>query len=228
MCLKEAVVEGGGNAFYKAYGMKGMEYTKKDARFREVFRRSNSELSPLVTETILDRYSAQGFAGVESLVDVGGGNGYTLHLILCRVPTISKAVNFDLPSVIADAPSYPGVEHVAGDMFESVPKGDAIFIKWVMHMWEDEECLKLLRNCFKATPENGKVVVVDTVIPETSETTVAAKALLQFNLYRNGVKPHGKERSLAQFHNLAQLAGFASVRVACSAFNFSVLEFLKT
>ncbi|CAN1159609.1 Caffeic acid 3-O-methyltransferase [Linum perenne] len=75
MCLNEAVVEGGENAFYKAYGMKGMEYMKKDRRFSAG---SNSELSTLVTETILERYSDQCFAGVDTLVDVGGGNGSNL------------------------------------------------------------------------------------------------------------------------------------------------------
>uniref|UniRef100_F6HU95 O-methyltransferase C-terminal domain-containing protein n=1 Tax=Vitis vinifera TaxID=29760 RepID=F6HU95_VITVI len=31
------------------------------------------------------------------------------------------------------ASSSNGVEHVAGDMFTSVPNGDAIFMKWILH-----------------------------------------------------------------------------------------------
>ncbi|KOM57217.1 hypothetical protein LR48_Vigan11g024900 [Vigna angularis] len=54
-----------------------------------------------------------------------------------------------------------GVEHVAGDMFESVPSGDAIFMKWILHDWDDEEFVKLLKNCYKAIPSDGKVIVVD-------------------------------------------------------------------
>ncbi|CAN1731341.1 Flavone 3'-O-methyltransferase OMT2 [Linum perenne] len=99
MHLKDSVLEGGGNAFYKAYGMNGGEY------------------------------SNGGFQGVETLVDVGGGNGSSIHLISSRVPTIRKAINFDLPFVLEKSTLYSGVEHVAGDMFESVPKGDAIFMK---------------------------------------------------------------------------------------------------
>ncbi|CAL1363518.1 unnamed protein product [Linum trigynum] len=229
MHLKDWVMEGGGTPFYKAHGMNGMEYMNKDPRFKDVFASSNSELSPLVTEAVVDSYceEQQGFAGVKSLVDVGGGDGSTIHRILSRVPTIVKAINFDLPTVVQKSPSFPGVEHVAGDMFESVPQGDAVFIKWVVHMVDDEQCLKLLKNCHQSTPEKGKVVIVEVVIPETSETNVAAKALLQFNLYRNGVKPHGKERTLRELESLAGQAGFARVRVACSAYNFSVVELLK-
>ncbi|KAF2283205.1 hypothetical protein GH714_043537 [Hevea brasiliensis] len=59
----------------------------------------------------------------------------------------------------------PGVNHVEGDMFESVPQGDAIFMKWILHDWSDEHCLKLLKNCYEAIPDDGKVIVVDAVLP---------------------------------------------------------------
>ncbi|KAK4835147.1 hypothetical protein QYF36_005955 [Acer negundo] len=70
---------------------------------------------------------------------------------------VLEGINFDLPHVIEDAPSYPDVEHVGGDMFVSVPKGDAIFMKWICHDWSDEHCLKFLKNCYEALPENGKL-----------------------------------------------------------------------
>ncbi|CAN0928222.1 Caffeic acid 3-O-methyltransferase 2, partial [Linum grandiflorum] len=187
--LKDSVLEGGGNAFYKAYGMNGGDYIGKDQRYRETFFGAISEFNPLIMERFLERYS--GFEGVETLVDVGGGNGSGVHLISSRFPTICKAINFDLPSVVEKSPSYPGVEHVAGDMFKSVPKGDAIFMKWILHLWDDEQCLKILTNCHKSLPENGKVVIVDALDPETSNE--ATKAMLQFSLYRDNTKPQGKE-----------------------------------
>ncbi|KAK4849017.1 hypothetical protein QYF36_019884 [Acer negundo] len=81
-----------------------------------------------------------GFENVKQLVDVGGGLGVTLKAVTAKYPHI-KGINFDLPHVIQRAPNYPGVEHVGGDMFESVPKGDAIFMKWILHDWSDEHCL---------------------------------------------------------------------------------------
>ncbi|KAK4857305.1 hypothetical protein QYF36_026720 [Acer negundo] len=64
----------------------------------------------------------------------------TLSAITSKYPHI-KAINFDLPHVINDAPSYPGVEHLSGDMFQSVPKGDAIILKWILNCWDDNNCL---------------------------------------------------------------------------------------
>ncbi|KAK7347250.1 hypothetical protein VNO80_21777 [Phaseolus coccineus] len=49
-----------------------------------------------------------------------------------------------------------GVEHVEGDMFENVPKRDAIFMKCIFHDWSDEHCVKLLKNCYDAIPDDGK------------------------------------------------------------------------
>jgi caffeic acid 3-O-methyltransferase len=99
-----------------------------------------------------------------------------------------------------------GVEHVGGDMFRRVPKGDAIFMKvsfiislfgvkcfatkmrkdviingyflqWILHDWSDEQCLKLLKNCYDATPNDGKVIVVEAVLPAMPEITTKILAV---------------------------------------------------
>ncbi|TKY68182.1 Caffeic acid 3-O-methyltransferase 3 [Spatholobus suberectus] len=74
------------------------------------------------------------------------------------MPSFSiPGVNFDLSHVIAVAPTFDGVEHVAGDMFLSVPKADVTFLNWIFHGWGDEECIQILKNCREAIPkENGK------------------------------------------------------------------------
>ncbi|KAL6981916.1 Cathecol O-methyltransferase 1 [Sarracenia purpurea var. burkii] len=120
-----------------------------------------------------------------------------------------------------------GVEHVAGDMFESVPKGDAIFMKWILHDWSDDYCLKLLKNCHKAIPENGKVIVVEAILPETPDTSVAAKSILQMDLIMMTQDPGGKERTQQEFLALAIEAGFAGIILECFACNFWVMEFYK-
>ncbi|KAG6435011.1 hypothetical protein SASPL_106659 [Salvia splendens] len=125
--LKDAVVDGG-IPFNKAYGMTAFEYHGTDPRFNTIFNQGMSNHSTITMKKILETYN--GFDGVKTVVDVGGGTGATLNMILSKYPSI-KGINFDLPHVIEDAPSYPGmcVEHVGGDMFVSVPKGDAIFMK---------------------------------------------------------------------------------------------------
>ena len=102
--LKDAVLEGS-QPFTKAHGMNGFEYLAIDPRLNMLFNRAMSELSTMLLSKILDSY--EGFKEVQELVDVGGGVGSTLNLIVSRYPHIS-GINFDMPHVIAEAPHYPG------------------------------------------------------------------------------------------------------------------------
>ncbi|XP_059640217.1 caffeic acid 3-O-methyltransferase-like isoform X2 [Cornus florida] len=123
---KDAVLEGE-VPFNRAYGMNSFEYISKDARYLPLFKASMRDYNSMFMNKILETY--KGFEGLKSLVDVGGGDGTILNMILSHYPTI-KAINFDLAPIIQNSPSYPaGVEHVSGDMFLSIPKGDAIFMK---------------------------------------------------------------------------------------------------
>ena len=115
----------GGDAFGRAHGgMKLFDYMGTDERFSKLFNQTGFTIA--VVKKALEVY--QGFKDVDVLVDVGGGVGNTLGVVTSKYPNI-KGVNFDLTCALAQAPSYPGVEHVAGDMFVEVPKGDAMILK---------------------------------------------------------------------------------------------------
>ncbi|XP_050241756.1 caffeic acid 3-O-methyltransferase-like isoform X4 [Quercus robur] len=205
--LKDAILEGG-IPFSRAYGMEANEYARKDDKFREIFMGSMKDLNPLIMKKILEKY--KGFEGLKLLVDVGGGDGTLLNMIISKYPTI-KGVNFDLASVIEKLPSYPGIEHIVGDMFVSIPKGDAIFIKWVLHHWDEKQCLKVLKNCYEALPDQGKVIVVDMVIPEAPATTGDDKSLFQLYSFLMNTNPKRKERTEREFERLAKDAGFSGL-----------------
>ncbi|XP_042480157.1 caffeic acid 3-O-methyltransferase 1-like [Macadamia integrifolia] len=221
--LKDAVLEGG-IPFNRAHGMTSFDYHGTDLRFNKVFNNGMSNHSTITMKKILATY--KGFEGLTSMVDVGGGVGATLNMIVSKYPSL-KGINFDLPHVLADAPAYTGVEHVGGDMFVSVPKADAVFMKWICHDWSDQHCLKFLKNCYDALPEDGKVIVVDGLLPATPETSLAAKTEIHMDIIMLGHNPGGKERTQREFEILAKGAGFPGFRVACYAFNTYVLEFLK-
>ncbi|XP_031258078.1 caffeic acid 3-O-methyltransferase-like [Pistacia vera] len=222
--LKEAVVEGE-LPFNKAYGMSAVEYVGKDAKLGEIFKDSMKDFNPIFMQKILEIY--KGFDGLKSLVDVGGGDGFILKMIISKYPAI-KGVNYDLPSTIEKSTSYPGIEHVAGDMFIGIPKGEAIFMKWILHSWDDEHRVKILKNCYEALPANGKVIVVDLVIPEAPETILAPKSLFQLDMFMMNMNSRGKERTRKEFQSLGEDAGYSHIQVPCSAFNFSVIEFYKS
>ncbi|XP_030512742.1 caffeic acid 3-O-methyltransferase 1-like [Rhodamnia argentea] len=221
--LKDAVLEGG-IPFNKAYGMTAFEYPRTDPRFNQLFNKGMSDVSTMMMKKVLETY--KGFEDLESVVDVGGGTGAVLDMIISKYPSI-KGINFDLPHVIANAPSYPGVEHVGGDMFVSVPTGDAIFMKWICHDWSDEDCLKFLKNCCNVLPEDGKVIVAEYILPEFPDTSFTSKLVANVDLLMMAYNPGGKERTEKEFKALAEAAGFKRFRVACIAFKTCVMEFLK-
>nr|GEV28898.1 caffeic acid 3-O-methyltransferase-like [Tanacetum cinerariifolium] len=202
--LKDSVVEGG-IPFNKVHGTHIFEYPALDARFNEVLNNAMVNHTTIAMKTIIECY--HGFENLTSVVDVGGGLGITINMIVSKHPTI-KGINFDLPHVTRHAPLYPGIEHVGGDMFEEVPQGDAIFMKWILHDWSDKHCTKLLKNCYKALPENGKVIIVEAVLPFLPETSNSVKVCTQMDALMMTQCPGGKERTEDEFLALAKSGGF--------------------
>ncbi|PIM99563.1 Hydroxyindole-O-methyltransferase [Handroanthus impetiginosus] len=221
--LKDAVLDGG-IPFNKAYGMTAFDYHGTDPRFNKVFNNGMSNHSTIIMKKILETYD--GFEGLKTVVDVGGGTGATLNMIVSKYPSI-KGINFDLPHVIEDAPSYPGVEHVGGDMFVSVPKGDAIFMKWICHDWSDEHCLKFLKNCYEALPQKGKVILAECILPEAPDNGLATKNVVHVDVIMLAHNPGGKERTEKEFQALAKGAGFNQLKKVCCAHNSWIMELYK-
>ncbi|GKB37767.1 caffeic acid 3-O-methyltransferase-like protein [Tanacetum coccineum] len=218
--LKDSVVEGG-IPFNKVHGTHAFEYPALDARFNEVFNNAMVNHTTIAMKTILECY--HGFDNLKSVVDVGGGLGITINMIVSKHPTI-QGINFDLPHVTRHAPLYP--EHVGGDMFQEVPQGDAIFMKWILHDWNDH-FTKLLKNCYKALSKNGNVIVVEAVLPFLDETSSFVKVSTQIGAIMMTQNPGGKERTEDEFLALGKSDGFKGIKKKCFACNFWVMEFYK-
>ncbi|KAF5464593.1 hypothetical protein F2P56_014662 [Juglans regia] len=221
--LKGAILEGG-IPFDRVHGTNAFEYPGLDPKFNQVFNKAMLNHTTMVIKKILEYY--KGFETLKQLVDVGGGLGVALNLITSKYPHI-KGINFDLPHVVQHAPSYPGVEHVGGDMFKSVPKGDAIFLKWILHDWSDEHCVKLLKNCYAAIPNDGKVIVVEAVLPKMPEVSTSMRCTSQLDVLMLTQNPGGKERTEEEFMALATKAGFKGIRYECFVYSFWLMEFFK-
>ncbi|XP_062197344.1 probable inactive methyltransferase Os04g0175900 [Phragmites australis] len=184
--------------------------------------------STIILYSVSHRSSVpQVFDGVGVLVDVGGGTGATLAMIANRYKHI-RGINFDMSHVISEAPSLPGVEHVAGSWFDSIPTGDAVFMKWILHMQNDEDCIKILKNCHRALPDKGKVIVVQSVLPETPESTPAARDSFTMDIIMLVNFNGGKDRTEQEYAKLARDAGFAGAFRSTYIFcNIYALEFTK-
>ncbi|KAH9784033.1 Flavone 3'-O-methyltransferase 1 [Citrus sinensis] len=221
--LKKQILEGG-IAFNKAHGMQIYDYLGVDSRFNDVFNNGMLSHTSIVMEKVLESY--KGFEHVKKLVDVGGGLGITLNMIISKYPHI-KGINYDLPYVIKDAPSYSGIEHIGGDLFESIPEADTIFMKWMLHSFDDEQALKVLKNCYKALPDGGKLLNINSTISEMPGNNVASREISILDTVLLVQLPHGRERTKHEYTELAVKAGFKGVNYDYGACNLYVMEFFK-
>lgn len=227
--LHEAVLDPAGpEPFARANaGVPAYAYYGRDREANEVMLRAMTGVSEPFMEALLDGYAA-GFEGVATLVDVGGSSGACLEMIMRRVDTIREGINFDLPDVVAAAPPIVGVRHVGGDMFKSIPSGDAIFMKWVLTTWTNEECTAILGNCYSALPDGGKVIACEPVVPEETDGSTRTRALLENDIFvMTTYRTQGRERSEDEFRNLGIAAGFTGFRAIYLDPFYAVLEYTK-
>jgi flavonol 3-O-methyltransferase/caffeic acid 3-O-methyltransferase len=119
------------------------------------------------------------------------------------------------------------VEHVAGDMFEKVPSGDAIILKWILHNWTYQHCTTILRNCYDALPAHGKVVVVEGILPVKPDASPKGQHMSLVNMSMLTHTPGGKERHQREFQDLATAAGFTGFKIVYIYSNNWVIELTK-
>ncbi|XP_010548126.1 PREDICTED: LOW QUALITY PROTEIN: (RS)-norcoclaurine 6-O-methyltransferase-like [Tarenaya hassleriana] len=204
------VVSGNGprkQPFEAAHGKDAWAYTAEDPRFNEMFSQARVSDTRMVVPAVVGS-CADVFDGVSTVVDVGGRDGEAIGILVKAFPWI-KGVNFDLPHVVEAANKVEGVENVGGDMFDSIPHADAVFIKWILHNWNDEDCIKILRKCKEAMPEEkGKVIIVEAVVGQKKDDKLEYARLL-FDMTMMTQMYEGKERTLGEWAYVLREAGFA-------------------
>lgn len=216
-------VETGGAAHEKVQGMSTFDFFARNKEAGEVFNRGMTSLSRPVIPAVVGAYD---FSGVGRLVDVAGNHGMFLAGILKANPHL-QGVLVDLPHVIAGAGELleregvnGRVELVTGDFFESVPAGgDAYMMKSILHDWDDERCVQILRNIRSAMREDGKLLIVEMVVPEGNEPS-PSKPIDLIMLLMEG----GKERTGDEFGRLLEAAGFRLTRIIPTRSPYSIIE----
>ncbi|KAK3414348.1 LOW QUALITY PROTEIN: hypothetical protein EUGRSUZ_I02810 [Eucalyptus grandis] len=201
-CLKEEIMEGG-DTFKLA---NGLHYTNKDRKFNEIFNNAMQGPTNMYMSKIVESY--QGFNNVKTVVDVGGGMGANLRILLSKHPHI-HGKNFDLPHVVKEAPPYPGK------------------LLQIIHGADDKLCVKLLKNCWEALPEKGKVVIVDAVLPKYPETDIITRNALLADMSMLNITPGEKDRTEREFEVPARASGFDAPKLLGRAYNMWVVELHK-
>ena len=160
-------------------------------------------------ESRVERVASVDWRGDETVVDVGGGNGSLLVHLLERQPGL-KGVVFDLPETNRDesALAAAGLEFVAGDFFESVPRGDVYVLATILHDWDDQRAAAILRTVRAHAPPHARLVLLESVLQSGNEPDGAKWLdLLMLGLF------DGRERDEAQWRALLETGGFEPVSI---------------
>jgi len=216
-------VRTGEYAFRQVHGLSGWDYRVRNPQENAIFDRAMTDLSRRASRAIVEAYN---FGRHTTVVDVGGGRGALLAAILTRYPAV-RGMLFDLPHVVADSPPLleaAGVAErcqvVGGSFFDGVPAGaDAYLLKMVLHDWDDEHAVRILRACRQASKTGGALVIVEWDLGPRNAARDAKFSDLEM-LVGNG----GLERSVDQYSALLTRSGFHLERSSKTRIGFSVLE----
>jgi len=214
------------NAFETLYKMPIFEFLSQHPDKGRTFDAAMTSIHGRETPAVVAAYD---FTGIDTLADVGGGNGTKLMAILNRYPTM-RGILYDLPQVVERAaPRFAAAgladrcRLISGDFFHEVPTGaDAYLMRHIIHDWDDEKSLVILRNCHRAMKPGGKLLLVESVIPIGNDPFGAKFLDLTMMLI-----PGGLERTAEQFRDLYAQAGFELTRIVPTSTEISVLEGIK-
>jgi len=218
-------VRTGQPSFEKVLGAPVFEYLAKDPEFAERFNNGMTSMSAAAIAAALKAYD---FSGIDVVVDVAGGHGMVLTSILRQYPNM-RGVLFDVDHVIAGAApliARAGVtdrcQTVSGDFFKAVPSGgDAYIMKHIIHDWDDERALVILRNVhreLRASPR-GRLILLESVVQQGNLPDFGKQIDLEMLLF-----PGGRERTVDEFADLFARAGFELTRIVPTESPLAVIE----
>jgi hypothetical protein len=216
-------VKTGAAGFTVAFGAEMFDYLGQNAEAGKIFNHAMTDYSALSSCAVLLSYD---FSETRSLVDVGGGCGRLLTSILHMYPFMQGTL-FDMPSVVAAAqetlegdPCRERCALVPGSFLDFVPPGaDTYLMSSVIHDWDDEHAITILRNCRRSMRRHSRLVILEFVLP-AGERASFSKVLDLNMLVMNG----GCERTANEFRQLFEPAGLTLTRIIPTLSPLSVLE----
>ena len=215
-------VQTGENAFQNLNGKDVWQFRAEHPEYGATFDQAMTQLSRGSAEAVIHAYD---FSSFRHIVDVGGGQGLMLAAILCAHPHL-RGTLFDQSDVVARATAVlveRGVVDrcniVGGSFFETVPAGaDAYLMRVVIHDWEDDEAIAILKVCRRAMRDSAKLLLIERLVAPPNE--MPATKFSDLNML---VSPGGRERTREEFSDLFARSGF-ELTLVLSAGIHNVIE----
>jgi ubiquinone/menaquinone biosynthesis C-methylase UbiE len=216
-------IQTGKPAFNHVYGKGIFDYLAEHAEQAQIFDAAMTGFHGPETQAMIDVYD---YTGVNTLVDIGGGNGSVLSAVLKKYPAM-RGILYDLPGVIerakknlADSGLASRCQTIAGSFFESAPPGgDAYQMRHIIHDWTDEQCHTILSHIRKVMPPHGRLLIIEMVIKPGNQPQPAK--WLDLNML---VLPGGRERTEPEYGEMFAKAGFRLERVVPTPTENSMIE----
>ncbi len=207
----------------EVFGLAAFDYYTQNLAEGEQFGKAMRNISRFAAAAVLEAYD---FSGVRTVMDVGGGSGSLALAILEKHPDMKGAI-FDLAYIepqakhaIQAAGAASRCRFESGDFFQAVPEGaDLHMLKFILHDWTDEECVRILRVCRESLEPGGRLLIVEMLVPE--EIGPAFVTLMDLNML---VVTGGRERTAKEYEKVLSDAGFEMTRVIPTKSPFSLIE----
>ncbi|XP_050205282.1 trans-resveratrol di-O-methyltransferase-like [Mercurialis annua] len=195
------------SAFNTAFGEPLWSYAGHDSRVSNVFNEAMASDSLMMGRAVMVKCKNV-FEGLNSLIDAGGGTGNMAKAIAETFPSLNCTV-LDFPHAVSDLKGSKNLSFLGGDMFQAIPPADAVLLKWILHDWSDEECIKILKNCKEAISGNGKVIIIDMVMGSHENWT---ETQLLFDMEMMACVT-GKERNEKEWAKLFFDSGYTTYKI---------------
>jgi len=223
-------VQTGKTAFDHVFGMGVWQYRAEHPDHGAVFDQSRSSVTEIWNAAVTANYE---FSHFKKVIDIGGGDGGLMISILRANPLV-KGVVVDLPRVaerantrIADAGLADRCEFISSDAFQSLPNGgDAYILSRVIHNWNNERSVELLRSCYYAMRPNAKILLIERYLPERVDQSTASRTAVLSDMGML-IMTGGRERTESEYCTLLACAGLSFTKVIVADAGLWVIEGMR-
>jgi SAM-dependent methyltransferase len=216
-------VQTGEPAFEHAHGASLFSFLADDQRAASLFHETMREFSGREIAAILGAYDFSSFCHA---VDIGGGHGALIAALLDVNPHLRGTILDLEPAadgarrLLADANLADRASFVVGSFFDQAPAGGDIYLlKSVLHNWSDEDAGRILRRCRRAISPDGRLLVIERLIPPGNEPSEAK--LFDINML---VVLGSQERTEPEYSALLRAAGFELTRLIPTESDMTLIE----
>ena len=212
--LPDIVRDGKQDGFAREFGIAAFDYATREPAYGDAFNAGMSSQSNLQTLWTLEALAGVDMRSVAHVCDVGGGRGHLLCHLLARYPHLTGTL-FERPGVVGPG-QLPWAEslgvagrcsQLAGDMFVDVPAADAYSLKMILHDWNDDECIRILKNLHRRAAPSARLFIVEHVIGGDATSRDYA-TLFDMHMLCWGT---GRERTAVEYQQLLERSGWRFV-----------------